>query len=306
LLQDKAVVTSVTPGAPAERAGLQPGFLIRSIDRVSIDQIADNTPLVPPFNERSRRRLIAMEILRHIYGHPDTHVSIAYIDEKAETHVKSIRRVQREGGYPLFNGAPPAFFEIKSKLLVGGIGYVRLSALQSPLTDNVRLAIDSMGSAPGLIFDLRGNSGGDFDLFIGKLFRAPVPCLSVKTRDGTADFIIEPEPDPYPGPVAVLVDVLSASAAELFAASLQATARAIVVGERSPGWVLGTKSVLLPNGPLFVYPDRQYRMLDGTVLEGRGVIPDIEIALNRASLLQGKDPQLEAAIEAVQNWRSSE
>jgi C-terminal processing protease CtpA/Prc len=39
------------------------------------------------------------------------------------------------------------------------------------------------------------------------------------------------------------------------------------------------------------------RLPDGTVLEGRGVIPDIEVALDRASLRQGRDVQLEAAID---------
>jgi len=253
----------------------------------------------PPYNERSRRRLITVEILRHIYGDPGTQVSIAYAAEEAEIHVKSIQRVQRQGGYPLFDGAPPAFFEVKSKVLEDGIGYIRLSALQQPLKDEIRLAIDTMISIPGLILDLRGNSGGDFDLFIGKFFQTPVPCLSVKTRDGTADFIIEPESNPYLGQVVVLVDEVSVSAAELFATSLQTTARAVVIGEHSPGWVLGTQSTLLPNGALFVYPDRQYRMPDGRILEGYGVVPDIQIALEQRQLLQGIDSQLEEAIKLI-------
>jgi carboxyl-terminal processing protease len=298
-LQDGAVVTSVTPGAPAERAGLRPGFLIRSIDGIPVDRIAVEMLLVPPYNERSRRRQVTLEILRHLYGPPDTPVSITYAAETAEPQVKSLRRVQRTGGYPLYEGAPPAFFQVESKLLENGIGYIRLSAFQWPLADPIRLALDAVGSAPGWILDLRGNSGGDFDLFIGRFFRAPVPCLSVKTREGTTDFIVAPEPDPYPGPVVVLVDVMSVSAAELFAASLQTTGRAVVVGERSPGWVLGTQSVLLPNGSLFVYPDRQYRTPDGTVLEGRGVVPDVEIALERELLLQGIDSQLQAAVKTI-------
>jgi C-terminal processing protease CtpA/Prc len=38
------------------------------------------------------------------------------------------------------------------------------------------------------------------------------------------------------------------------------------------------------------------RLANGTVLEGRGVIPDIEVALDRALLLQDRDSQLEEAI----------
>jgi C-terminal processing protease CtpA/Prc len=40
-------------------------------------------------------------------------------------------------------------------------------------------------------------------------------------------------------------------------------------------------------------------MPDGTVLEGHGVIPDIEVALDRARLLQGVDTQLQAAIRSL-------
>jgi len=296
LLGGEAVVTSVTPDSSAERAGLRPGFIIRSIDGVSVDQITEDTLLMPPYNERSRLRFITMDILRQLYGDPNSHVSIAYTDERAETHGERIQRVQREGGYPLYDGAPLAFLEVESKRLEDGIGYIRLSAFQSALTDQILGAIESMRSAPGLVLDLRGNSGGDFDLFIGKLFTHSDKCLSVKTRDGTADSVIEPEPNPYPGPVAVLIDLLSVSAAELFAASLQVTGRAVVVGERSPGWVLGTQFALLPNGALFVYPDRQYSMPDGTVLEGHGVVPDIEVALERRLLVEGIDSQLEAAM----------
>ena len=57
----------------------------------------------------------------------------------------------------------------------------------------------------------------------------------------------------------------------------------------------------LPNGAVLMYPFGQTRTADGTVLEGRGVIPDIEVSLDRASLLEGRDAQLEAAIQAVQD-----
>jgi len=81
---------------------------------------------MPPYNERNHLRLITMEILRHIYGDPDSRVSIAYIDERGETHTKTIQRARREGGYPLLDGWPPFFLEVESKLLDNGIGYICL------------------------------------------------------------------------------------------------------------------------------------------------------------------------------------
>ncbi|HUT19558.1 MAG TPA: PDZ domain-containing protein, partial [Anaerolineae bacterium] len=46
-LEDEVVVTSVAPGSPAGHAGLRPGFVIRSIDGVPVDRIAEDTRLVP-------------------------------------------------------------------------------------------------------------------------------------------------------------------------------------------------------------------------------------------------------------------
>ena len=48
-----------------------------------------------------------------------------------------------------------------------------------------------------------------------------------------------------------------------------------------------------------MYPNTQTITADGTVLEGHGVVPDIEVSLDRNELLQGKDTQLEAAINFV-------
>lgn len=74
----------------------------------------------------------------------------------------------------------------------------------------------------------------------------------------------------------------------------------MVIGERSPGTVLGTKTDVLPNGVFFVYPNRQYILSDGTVLEDHGVIPDIETSLDRRLLLEGIDSQLDAAISYLE------
>jgi len=99
---------------------------------------------------------------------------------------------------------------------------------------------------------------------------------------------------------------MSASSAEEFSGALQAIGRAVVVGERSAGICVVADMLELPNGAVLMYPYGQTRTADGTVLEGRGVIPDIEVSLDRASLLEGRDPQLEAAIEAVRDAYTSE
>jgi C-terminal processing protease CtpA/Prc len=93
----------------------------------------------------------------------------------------------------------------------------------------------------------------------------------------------------------VLIDVMSKSSSEFFAACTQAIGRSVVIGDRSPGSVGPAEIMPLPNGATFIYPVAQESTLDGTILEDHGVIPDIPVALDRALLSQGIDSQLEAA-----------
>ena len=85
------------------------------------------------------------------------------------------------------------------------------------------------------------------------------------------------------GPLVLLIDRSTASMAELFAAALQDRARALLVGERSYGKGLAQTLVLLgsplgtSHGAVEV-SERAFYRLDGAVLQGRGVMPDVEIA----------------------------
>jgi C-terminal processing protease CtpA/Prc len=89
------------------------------------------------------------------------------------------------------------------------------------------------------------------------------------------------------------------SSSEHFAACLQAIGRAAIVGERSPGYLLGAKWIKLPNGLSFMHSFLQPIPFGGCIVEGHGIKPDLEIRLNRNDLLMGKDNQLEAAIAYI-------
>ena len=300
LLEGEAIITWVRAGSSAQRAGLGPGFVLLTIDGITVDALAGGTYLTPPDNERNRRRLVTQEILRHVYGPPGSAVSVGYADDAGQRHEKRLERTARGGRHMLYDGGPPVFAEVTARRLDHGIGYLRVPSFLGAVSDDVRAAIETMRSAPGLIIDLRGNTGGDFDLFIGKLVRQPASCLSVRTRAGTADFTIEPENDAYAGPVVLLVDEMSVSAAELFAACLKGIGRAVVIGQPTPGVALGTNLEMLPDGAVFVYPNRQYIEMDGRVIEGEGVFPDVAVDLERAQLLRGSDSQLDAAISYLE------
>jgi carboxyl-terminal processing protease len=305
LFDGKAVITSVEPGSAADREGLRPGFVIQSIDRSTTEEIAREAELemAPPYNKRGRIETITSDILGHIYGPEGTNVTLVCLDEYGKQVEKSIERRSRPEKTGTLPGFPPNYLEFEAKRLDGGIGYIHFNWFHASFAQRLPLTIASMHDAPGLIIDLRGNPGGMRDAAIAgaeQLVSERTKCSTLRTRGGHRGIVLDPTYDSYDGPVVVLIDVMSKSSSEFFAACTQAIGRAVVVGDRSPGSVGPADTMLLPNGATFIFPTAQEASLDGTILEGNGVIPDIEVALDRNLLSGGIDSQLEAAIDHIE------
>jgi carboxyl-terminal processing protease len=304
LIDGNAVITFVEPGSPGAQAGLRPGFVIQSIDGSTIEQISKKTVLIPPLHDRNKRKRITDAILKHLYGSPETTASIVYLDEQGETHTESIVRASRAGRVVLDDTLPPFFIDFEAKRLDSHIGYIRFNAFVPPVEQKFPEAIESMSDTSALIIDLRGNHGGVFFVrkaLAEKLVGERTLFWRYERRDGTKEVYLEPAENVYEGLVVVLIDVLSISSAEEFSGGLQAIGRAVIVGERSPGIVVVAEVTQLPNGATFLYPIERTMTADGSVLEGNGVTPDIEVAVDRSLLLQGIDAQLEAAVRHIED-----
>jgi carboxyl-terminal processing protease len=306
LLDGEAVITRVGPGSSGEEAGLRPGFVLESIDGIAIEQILTEAEpeLSPPYNERGRIDGLTRIILSRVYGPPDTCVTLAYLDGQGEQYQECVMRIRRARevtlpGVPL----PPSFLEFEAKGLKGDIGYIRFNTFNPDLIPDMETAVEAMGDAPGIIIDLRGNPGGYLpaaQALAAQFLKEEANLGTFRTRDGAGDLMVEPAEETYEGPVIILIDTLSYSASEWFAAGMQAIGRAVIIGEQSPGGVTGAHVKALPNGANLIHPVLQLTAPDGTALEGRGVIPDIQVELDRELLLHGTDSQLEAAIEHIE------
>ncbi|VAW56533.1 Tail-specific protease precursor [hydrothermal vent metagenome] len=131
----------------------------------------------------------------------------------------------------------------------------------------------------GIIIDLRDNGGGslhEVNTLIG-LFIKSGPTVQVK--DMTGRIYISTDKDEqtsYNGPLAVLVNRISASASEIFAGAIQDYHRGIIVGTQTYG--KGTVQAMLPlsSGQITLTQQKFYRITGGST-QNRGVIPDINL-----------------------------
>jgi carboxyl-terminal processing protease len=108
--------------------------------------------------------------------------------------------------------------------------------------------------------------------------------------------VAEGDADAYRGPVVILMNAQSASGSELFAGTLQAAGRAVVMGEPSCGCLLGFLGYArVPGGAELAYSEVGFVMSNGKRIEGEGVLPDYPVPVTLADLQVNRDRALEQA-----------
>jgi len=308
LIGGAAVITRVDPDSSASRAGLRPGFLIKQVGDKPVDEIL---AAFAKSAERAEIKKLYMtrRVLGAINGDPDTAVKIVYLDDKNQPRETTLMRERLKGELsPKFGNFPPQYTEFEAKRIAYGsgasgyIGYIRFNIFTTPVIEKLKAAMAGFSDADGMIFDLRGNPGGIGAIAItiaGRICDKQGSLGTMKTRAGELKFPVFPQANPYAGPVAVLIDGMSASTSEVFSSGIQEMGRAVIVGERSAGAALPSYIQKLPTGALFQFAIADFKTPKGVLVEGRGVIPDVEVKYDRASLLTGRGAQLGAAVEQI-------
>ena len=303
VIKGAAVITRVDPGSAAARAGLRPGFIINSAGGQSLPSVIARFQSNPTYQSVFRGELPLILLAGFINGERQSPVRIVYLDERNRMHVVRIKREKLKGEMsPAIGNLPATYTEFVSRELPGGFGYLRFNAFMPGLMKKVCAALRSYHDARGLVLDLRGNQGGLLGMIgglSGLLESSPVSLGIMKTRSGGASLMAFPQRMPYSGPIVILIDSATQSAAEMFASGLQENGRATVVGQQSAGNTLPSAIMKLPTGALFQYGFADYETINGLRLEGRGILPDVNVELSRKSLLAGPDPQLAAALRKI-------
>jgi carboxyl-terminal processing protease len=155
-------------------------------------------------------------------------------------------------------------------------------------TNDVRKILTDLqaDTLDGIIIDLRRNGGGFLNeaIDLTGLFIDKGPVVQVRNSQGKVDVQWDENSEKvYSGPLAVLVDRISASASEIFAAAIQDYKRGLIIGSQTfgKGTVQNAVSLdrFLPNtseklGQLKITIAKFYR-IDGGSTQHVGVIPDI-------------------------------
>lgn len=312
------LVSRVWPGTPASDAGVQPGWIIRSVNEIEFKKPIQK--LLKRFPPERAAFLTWRMASGYLLGPVDTEAAVAFVDGSKKRVTKRIRRVPLAGEAIQFGSLPTLHADLASQRLESKsglrIGYIRFNIWMLPAAIAFTKAMDEYRSADGLILDLRGNVGGVAGMVMGlsgHFFDKQLSLGTMKTRDSDLNFFINPRlvsasgerVQPYSGPLAILVDEISASASEIFAGGFQDLGRARIFGRRTTGQALPAFHDLLPNGDVLYHPFADFVTSKGTRIEGMGVIPDVLIPLKRDDLLAKRDPPLEAAIAWIESRPSN-
>lgn len=163
--------------------------------------------------------------------------------------------------------------------------YIDFRALQaqdptykSTTRDVQRLLVELMQEGvEGVVIDLRDNGGGSLQeaKTLTGLFIDRGPTVQIRSKSNRVDILNDRDIRTiYDGPLAVLVNRLSASASEIFAGAIQDYERGLIIGSQTFG--KGTVQSLLPlnRGQLKLTQAKFYR-ISGESTQHKGIVPDI-------------------------------
>jgi carboxyl-terminal processing protease len=320
----KFIVDYVTPGGPAETAGIKFGAEIFSIDGQSTaDKVAATVPWSSPFSTEQDKRL---QQVRYALRFPLSKgsVSIIFSGTGGAQQTADVAVVQERDSFShssTFYGQPDFALPVEFAVLPTNpaIGYIQINSF----FDNQVLTIQLWERAikylkdngiGSLILDMRHNGGGSgwlADQMAAYFFDHNVPVGNVARYDPTSDsFYADPTdvdemiPPPadlqYAGTVAVLVGPGCASACEFFSYNMTLEDRAFIVGQYATEGAGGSvEQFVMPEGVSVQLTIGRATDADGNVhLEGKGVAPTLKVPVTLETITQranGQDPVLTAA-----------
>ncbi len=266
-ISGKVQIINVMEGTPAQYANLQNGDFITAIDGKDVNGL----PL--------------SDVANLVRGPENTFVNLTILRGKDKFSKKVIRK------------------EIKIKTVKSSmdknIGYIQIMTFIGSTTPNEFLeALEKTDKAEGLILDLRGNTGGLLPnaIFIANLFIPEGNIVSIVGRNGYKyDIYAQNTEFNVNKPMIVLVDGASASASEILSGALKDYKKAKLLGSQTYGKGMVQKIIPLPNETGLNLTVAKYLTPNGTDINKKGIVPDIEVNFTMEDVKKQNDVQLNTA-----------
>ena len=305
---------------------------------LEILEIGSETPIRAYFNNTlvrlgsrgTKQADEAIGLITLLYGPEGSAVSLKVKDmDGTERDIALTRRSLQADGktfqWRLLEsyGADPS---VEARSLANGITYIRISNfMKTEGRDQFREIFDrlDLSSTKGIILDIRFNPGGDSsnaDDVVSYFIEKPAEASMWKSRryvpayrswgkepewEQSDPAIVQPrEGTRYLGPLVVLTGPSTYSSAEDFLVPLTYSRRAVLVGGKTAGSTGNPIYVDLPRGGKFRVVSKRDLFPDGKEFVGYGIAPDVAVEPTQHDLFEGRDPVLEAGIDAITNWAS--
>ncbi len=304
---DVCVVVTRVDGTPAPN-GVHPGDVIRKIDQIEVSTLVKSVAALA--DERARHLELLKRATRALYG-PDRSTATLVVERSGATQMVSAARSRPAGQVVQLGNLPPLRVRVDARATrtpaKKDVGVIAFNIWMTAVDPQVAAAVDKFRKADGIVIDLRGNPGGLAGMIrgvAGHFFGTPVLLGSSKTRDAELQFRANPRlvsatskpVVPFGGPVAILVDELTGSASECFAAAMQDLKRARVFGRTTMGEALPAQTKRLANGDVLMYAIGDFVTSTGRRVEGGGVVPDEAVPPSIVGFATGGDGVLDAAL----------
>lgn len=189
---------------------------------------------------------------------------------------------------------------VEAEMLGNYVGYIKISGFKQNTPQQFIDALERLtaNGATSLVFDLRDNGGG----LVSALSECLDPLLpegvvaTAEYKDGHSETLVYSDASELNIPMAVIVNENTASAAELFAASLRDFGKAPLVGSQTYGKGVMQTTTELENGGAVILTVAEYKTAFSECYDGIGLTPDVPVEND----VEGFDAQYSAAIEVVQ------
>ena len=254
------LVAQVAAGGPAERAGVQVGDRLSTVDGRSVSGLS------------------ATDAAAALRGRAGTTVELVLSRSASERRLTLTRAVVPAPG-------------VTTTMVASHVGRIVVPAFTQGVGRQVRDAVRALRAqhATGLVLDLRGDPGGLLSEAVetASAFLDGGAVVSYARRGEAPQRLDAEGHGDTTTPLVVLVDGSTASAAEVVAGALQDRGRAVVVGARTFGKGTVQEPHRLPDGSSLALTVARYTLPSGRSVEGVGIEPDIQVfdptaVLNRA------------------------